>query len=142
MERWKALFVTYKELILYVFFGGLTTLVNLAGYALLARLLHVDELLSTLIAFVLSVIFAYLTNRKWVFESRASGGKAICYEVATFFGGRIFSGALDLLIMYLFVTCLHYNDLLIKILSNILVIILNFIISKWIVFRKGKSKSR
>lgn len=136
MEKCKALFLKYKEPILYIFFGGLTTLVNIVSYALFAHLLHLDEILSTVIAFLLSVIFAYLTNRKWVFHSKASGKKGIAYEIATFFGGRLFSGALDVGIMYLFVTTLHYNDLLIKILSNILVIILNFIISKWIVFRK------
>lgn len=136
MEKCKALFFKYKEPILYIFFGGLTTLVNIVSYALFARLFHLDEILSTVIAFLLSVVFAYLTNRKWVFDSKASGKKAIAYEVGTFFGGRVFSGALDVGIMYLFVTILHYNDLLIKILSNILVILLNFIISKWIVFRK------
>lgn len=136
MEKIKALFQKYRELILYVFFGGLTTIVNFVSYALLAKAAHVDEITSTVIAFVLSVIFAYLTNHKWVFQSRAAGWKAVSYEVATFFGGRVFSGLLDVLIMYVFVTRLGCYDLLIKILSNILVIILNFIISKLIVFRK------
>lgn len=136
MDRIKALYQKYRELILYVFFGGLTTVVNFVSYAVFAKMLGVDEITSTVIAFVLSVIFAYLTNRKWVFQSRASGWRAIGYEVATFFGGRIFSGLLDVLIMYVFVTRLGFYDLLIKILSNILVIILNFIISKLIVFRK------
>lgn len=136
MSRLKLLYQKYRELVLYILFGGLTTLVNIFVYVLCARLFVWDVTLSTVIAWVLSVLFAYITNRKWVFQSRASGGRAVFREILTFSGGRAASGALDILNMYVFVGLLHINDLFIKILSNIVVIILNYIISKLIVFQK------
>lgn len=126
----------YKELILYVFFGGLTTLCNLVCYYIFAHLLGLDEITATVIAFVVSVLFAFFTNRRYVFMSDAKGTKQVTSELVKFFGSRLFSGGLDVLIMYLFVSLLLYNDMLIKILSNILVIILNYIFSKLFVFRK------
>ena len=136
LDKLKTLFLKYRELILYVFFGGLTTLVNIAAYWMLAWTCGVEELAATAAAWVISVLFAYLTNRKWVFQSRASGPRAILWEVVAFFGGRALSGLMDVGIMALFVKTLHYNDLLVKILSNVLVIVVNYIISKWIVFRR------
>lgn len=137
-DKIKAFFYEYKEYILYIFFGGLTTLSNIISYALLRHLFSIDELTATVIAFIISVIFAFFTNRKWVFESKASGFKAILSEGIKFFGSRLFSGGTDLLIMFIFVTQAGFNDMLIKILSNILVIILNYLLSKVFVFKKKK----
>lgn len=138
MDKLWALLRKYREVVLYLFFGGLTTLVNIAAYALFARALAMDVTLSTVVAWVFSVVFAYLTNRKWVFQSRASGSRAVLCEIGAFFGGRAFSGLLDVGIMFLFAQTLGFNDMIVKILSNVLVIVLNYILSKWIVFRKPK----
>ena len=138
MDRARKMAVLGRELILYGVFGVLTTLCNIVCYWLSARVLGIEELTSTVIAWVLSVLFAYLTNRTWVFQSRAHGARAITWEVLTFFGGRALSGGMDVGIMALFVKVLGYDDLLVKILSNILVIILNYVVSKWIVFRRQK----
>lgn len=132
----RRIFLKYRELISYVFFGGLTTLCNIFVYWVLARIFSADELISTAIAFVISVIFAFYTNRKWVFFSKEKGVRPVFFEGCKFFASRLFSGGLDLLIMFIFVTILNYNDMIIKILSNILVIILNFIFSKLFVFKK------
>ena len=140
MEKWRAIYQKYREVIRYVFFGGLTTVVNYAVYLAATRLCSLDELTSTVISFVLSVLFAYVTNRIWVFESRAAGFSAVAREIAAFFGGRIFSGALDLLITFIFITWLGWYDLLVKIASNVLIIVLNYIISKWIVFRNREER--
>ena len=99
MKLLKSLFLKYKELILYVFFGGLTTLVNWAGYWLLADVFHVPYLWATAIAQVLSILFAYVTNRIWVFESKAKGFSAVFWEMVRFFGCRAASFVLDLLCM-------------------------------------------
>lgn len=136
MEKLKKIYTTHKEIILYVFFGGLTTLCNLVCYYIFAHILSVDELISTIIAFFISVLFAFATNRRYVFMSNAKGVKQTTAELIKFMGSRLFSGGLDLLLMYIFVTLLLFNDLLIKILSNIIVIILNYILSKLFVFRK------
>lgn len=135
----KDLLIKYREVILYLVFGVLTTLVNIFSYFVLTDLGHINYLVSTAIAWVLSVLFAYFTNRVWVFQSSASGAKAILGEMGSFFGCRLFSGLVDMLIMFVCVSLLHWPDKLIKILSNILVIILNYVFSKLFVFRKQKT---
>lgn len=138
MKLLKSLFLKYKELILYVFFGGLTTLVNWAGYWLLADVFHVPYLWATAIAQVLSILFAYVTNRIWVFESKAKGFSAVFWEMVRFFGCRAASFVLDLLCMRIGVGGLHVNDMVMKLLSNVIVVIVNYVFSKLIVFRKPK----
>ncbi|MGI6254625.1 MAG: GtrA family protein [Acutalibacter sp.] len=138
MGTLKALYQKYKELILYVFFGGLTTLVNWGGYWLLADLWHVPYLWATAIAQIAAILFAYVTNRIWVFESKAKGFSAIFWEMVRFFGCRAFSFVLDLLCMRVGVGALGINDKVMKLLSNVIVIIVNYVFSKLIVFRKPK----
>lgn len=138
MKLLKSLFLKYRELILYVFFGGLTTLVNWAGYWLLADVFHVPYLWATAIAQILSILFAYVTNRIWVFESKAKGFSAVFWEMVRFFGCRAASFVLDLLCMRIGVGGLHVNDMVMKLLSNVIVVIVNYVFSKLIVFRKPK----
>ena len=140
MKLLKSLFLKYREFILYVFFGGLTTLVNWAGYWLLADVFHVPYLWATAIAQILSILFAYVTNRIWVFESKAKGFSAIFWEMVRFFGCRAASFVLDLLCMRIGVGGLHINDMVMKFLSNVIVVIVNYVFSKLIVFRKPKQE--
>ena len=138
----KQLFVKYRELILYVFFGGLTTLVNWGLYWLLANPLGVPYLWATAIAQIASILFAYVTNRIWVFQSKAGGFREVSLEMLRFFGARGVSFFLDLGCMYVGVDLLHINDTWMKLLANILVIIANYVFSKVFVFRKGREKSK
>ena len=138
MESLKSLYLKYKELILYVFFGGLTTLVNWGGYWLLADLFHVSYLWATAIAQIAAILFAYVTNRIWVFASKAKGFSAVFWEMIRFFGCRGFSFVLDMFCMGVGVGMLHVNDKLMKLLSNVIVVIVNYVFSKLIVFRKPK----
>ena len=130
------LFKKYKDIIAYLFFGGLTTLVNIVCYYICAHVLKMATIPSTIIAWVLAVLFAYVTNRKWVFHSKVTGKKEILNEMMSFFGCRIATGIIDLLIMFVFVDLCHFNDLIIKIIANIIVIILNYVASKLLVFKK------
>lgn len=132
----KELFKKYREQILYVFFGGCTTLVNIVAYFLSTRYLAMGELPATILAWILSVVFAYITNRIWVFQSTVQGLQGIIKEIGAFFAARGTTGLLDLGVMYLFVTVLHCNDMVVKIVSNIVVIILNYVISKLLIFRR------
>ena len=100
-EKLKALYEKYKDLIPYVIFGVLTTIVNYVSYWLFAHPLGCGTVFSTAVAWVLSVLFAYVTNRRWVFHSEAKGAKAIGKEFAAFLGARLGTGLLDMLIMYL-----------------------------------------
>ena len=122
-----------REIILYVVFGGLTTAVNIVSYWVLYYGLAVSNTLSTVIAWILSVVFAYITNRIWVFESK---NEKTVKEALSFFLSRGLTGALDLLIMCVFVDVLLFSGIIIKILSNVVVIILNYLASKLIVFKK------
>lgn len=126
----------YREQLLYLIFGGLTTLVNILVYFVCDSLWHWGTVWSTIIAWVVSVLFAFVTNKLFVFESKTRSPKALLWEAGSFFGCRLFSGVLDLAIMWLTVDLLHWPSLLMKIISNVLVIILNYVFSKWLIFRK------
>lgn len=130
----KQLLQSYRHMILYLIFGVGTTLVNVAVYSLCAHALELPTTASTCIAWILSVLFAYLTNRFWVFESRAGTVRAILREAWSFFACRLATGALDLAIMYVCVDVLGFHDVAVKLLSNVLVVILNYIASKLLVF--------
>lgn len=138
MEKIKKLFLKYKMPILYVVFGGLTTLVNTAVYYLCFNVLGAANVPSTIIAWVLAVIFAYITNKLWVFESKSFDAKTLRHEIPSFFGARIATGLLDVGIMYLAVDVMHWDPLLWKLISNALVILLNYIASRLFIFRKEK----
>ncbi len=135
-----ALYQKYREIILYGVFGVLTTVVNWGGYWFLADIAHVPYLASTVIAQVLAILFAYLTNRKWVFESKAKGTKEVLGEMLRFFSARGVSLLLDLGCMYAGVDLLHINDKLMKLLANVVVVIANYALSKLFVFRKKKTE--
>lgn len=131
----KNLIMKYKAFILYAVFGVLTTLVNVVSYYICARILGLNTVVSTVIAWLLAVIFAYVTNRKWVFESKENTTKGIIREIVAFFSCRIATGVLDVVIMFVFVDLLSWNDVFIKLASNVLVILLNYAASKLIIFR-------
>ena len=139
-EKLAALFEKYKDVIPYGIFGVLTTLVNIVSYWIFAHPFGCNTLVSTVIAWVLSVLFAYFTNRKWVFHSQAHGAKEIISELVSFFACRLGTGVLDTGCMVLFVDILHMNDVVIKVLANVLVIVLNYVASKWLIFRDKKSQ--
>ena len=121
-----------RELVLYVFFGALTFFVNIVTYFIFEDLMGINYLISNILAWFFSVLFAYVTNRIWVFESKSPD---ILKEMSLFFGGRIFSGAVDTGLMYLFIDVLMISDLISKIVVQVIVIILNYVFSKLIVFK-------
>lgn len=121
-----------RELVLYVLFGAFTFFVNVITYFFFQSVLGINYLISNILAWFFSVLFAYITNRKWVFESRSPN---ILKEMLLFFGGRIFSGAVDTALMYLFIDVLTLGNTFSKIVVQIIVIILNYVFSKLIVFK-------
>ena len=133
------LFQRYKSQILYLFFGGCTTLVNVVVYGLCAHAANLSTTLSIVIAWAASVLFAYLTNRTWVFESQARTAGEILREMGSFFLGRTATGVLDWAIMFVCVDRLGLPDMPIKLLSNVVVIVLNYVLSKLFIFAKKES---
>lgn len=134
--------VLNKEVIMYLIFGVLTTVVSLAVYyGLIYTILNPENAIqlqiANIISWVAGVIFAYVTNRKFVFESKEENKFK---EISKFVTSRIGTLLLDMLIMFIGVTLLKQNDKIIKIVSQILVIIGNYILSKLFVFRKNKKE--
>lgn len=134
MKKIIELMKKHRQIILYLIFGVLTTLINIVAYWLFAHPLSLGTLASTILAWLTSVFFAFFTNKSIVFESR--GKKRFLFELFTFLCSRVLTGVIDLAIMFVFVDVLLLNDMVIKIVSNIIVIVLNYVLSKFIVFRK------
>ena len=131
----------YKEIINYIIFGGLTTLVNIIVYFIFAKIFNIDELFSNVVAWILSVLFAYITNKLFVFESKTRNIKSIIGEILSFFGCRLLSGGIDIGLFALMIKVLSINDGISKIVTQILIIIINYVFSKLIVFRNGEEKN-
>ena len=132
------LYIKYKEAILYLVFGVLTTLINIVTYAVCSHLFHMDTIISNGIAWVFGVAFAYVTNKIFVFESKTDTFKALIKECVSFVGCRLATGAMDMAIMYITVDVLKWPDIVMKVIANVLVIVLNFVFSKLFIFANGK----
>ncbi|MBQ6840164.1 MAG: GtrA family protein [Oscillospiraceae bacterium] len=124
------------DILAYLFFGGLTTLVNFLVYMPLFHWLHLSAALSNAVAWVAAVAFAYLTNKPFVFKSNDWTAKTVLPELGKFVGCRVGSGVLETLLLYLCVDILAWNGVVMKILTSIFVVILNYISSKLLVFHK------
>lgn len=129
----KNLLKTHRTLVLYLIFGGLTTAVNMVCFFLFKNAFHISTGVSNILAWFFSVLFAFATNKHIVFNDKS---KKNFKQLAEFFGARIFSGLLDTIIVVIFIDYLLFPEFLIKLLSNILVIIINYVASKFIIFKK------
>lgn len=137
MSRIKELCEKYKSIISYGFFGVCTTVINWAAYFLCYNIAGIPNVVSTVIAWVIAVIFAFITNKLWVFESKSFEKNILIHEIWTFFTARIATGVLDVAIMYFAVDVFQMNATVWKLISNIIVIVLNYIFSKLVIFSKG-----
>ncbi len=122
-----------KQIILYGIFGVLTTVVKFVSYFILSRL-GLEENLSNILAIILAVLFAYFTNRKMVFDSKAEGFYSNFKEFYKFILGRAFSMVVETLGFFLLFNILHIGEWVSQVAISIIVIILNFFISKFFVF--------
>ena len=125
-----------QELIKYLIFGVLTTLVNILCFFILDKF-NIDIYINNTISWIVSVIFAFITNKLYVFESKSLDIKTIFKEGMSFFGARIFSYFVDMGTIYLLYDGLRIDKLISKIVSNVIVIIINYIFSKFIFRNKG-----
>ena len=126
----------YRGLICYLIFGIGTTAINLAVYYICYNLSGLSNMFSTVIAWVVAVLFAFVTNKLFVFESKSMERNIILYEVLTFFSLRFATGLMDIVIMYISVDVINMNAMMMKFLSNILAIILNYLASKLFIFKR------
>lgn len=131
------LLLQYKELIVYAICGVLTTIVNYAIYFVCTKLFSIHYIVSNIIAWIFSVIFAYLVNKVYVFASLDWSRRKLLKEIWQFVAARIFSGVAETLLLIIFVDMMGYRDSIIKIIAGIIVIIMNYLFSKWVIFKKA-----
>ena len=136
IDKLRFLIEKYRDILSYLFFGVLTTVVNYMIYLPAFNLCGLSAALSNMIAWVGAVIFAFLTNKPFVFRSHDWSAKTVVPELTKFVSCRIASGVLETVILFLAVDCLNWNGNIWKLVTQVLVIIINYVGSKLLVFRK------
>lgn len=129
----RPIYLRYKEVILYLFFGGVTFVISIASYIFLEKI-GLPILIANLFSWILAVLFAYITNRIWVFDNSATGIGNICKECLLFFSGRVATLIIEELILYVGIALMGINSMLVKVVGQIIVIVSNYFISKILVF--------
>ena len=138
LERISYYIKKYEGVLLYLIFGVLTTVINMEVYYILFAGLLLPNLVSNAIAWLAAVAFAFITNKIWVFKSKSFEFSKLAVELSGFITARLFTGFLDTAIMFVGVDVLKRNWIIAKIVSSVVVVILNYIFSKLFVFRKNK----
>jgi putative flippase GtrA len=141
MEKIKELYTKYEEIINYLIVGVLTTVVSLATYFICTETFldpnkKLELQIANIISWVFAVAFAYFTNRKYVFKSK---NKNMLKEASSFVGSRILSLLMDMFTMFIIVSVLHLNDKIGKLVSQVIVTVANYILSKLFVFKKKEN---
>ena len=137
-------YLAHQEGMRYLVFGALSTVINIFTFAICTNVFRISKLfedniivmVSNVIAWIIAVLFAYVTNKLSVFNSKTNSTKELITEILYFFGARVFTLILETIFLTIFITKLHFNEILMKICSNIIVIIVNFVLSKLIIFKK------
>ena len=133
MKKVISLYKKYEEIINYLIVGGMTTLVSISIYALFTKCFHINYMIANVISWIISVLFAYITNRIFVFKSKSEN---IVLEIYQFFKYRIFSFLIEIFLMYVFVELINIDDMISKVIVQVIVIVLNYVFSKLFVFKK------
>lgn len=134
-----ALWKKYRPVLSYLIFGVLTTVVNYAVYLPLYNWIHLSAAFSNAAAWVVAVAVAFVTNKQYVFCSRDWSVRTVARELPGFVGCRVGSGLMETAIIFITVDTLGWNGNLMKIFTSVLVLVLNYVGSKLIVFRKPKA---
>ena len=136
IQKLRSLILKYWDILIYLVFGVLTTVVNYAIYLPVFNFCGISAAVSNMIAWVGAVIFAFLTNKPFVFHSRDWSAKTVVPELIKFVSCRLASGVLETAILFLAVDCMNWNGNIWKLVTQVLVIIVNYVGSKLLVFRK------
>ena len=135
----RALLQKHREAVSYVFWGVMTTLVNYAAYFLLRSILHVPLVSTNTAAWAVSVLFAYFVNKLFVFESKSWAWRVAVRELWQMTASRLVSLGLETGILWLFVEELRCSEVIVKLCANVLVVVVNYVLSKFIIFRKKQA---
>ena len=129
----------HRERMRYLVFGLLTTLLNLLIFTICVRIIKIPVLISTIISWIIAVLFAYVTNKLYVFDSKVIQKKELAIEIISFFNARIITLVIETVFLWVTVIKLGWNEIIMKIIANIIVIVLNFVFSKIYIFKKEKN---
>lgn len=132
----KQLYEKYQQWIDYIFVGVLTTIVNFAVFYLFDTIFAISYLIANALSILVAILFAFYMNKKFVFKSQSPNFKGLLQEFALFAGFRLGSGVYDMLSMWVLVAFFHVNTNVSKILTEVVIVLLNYVFSKFIVFRK------
>lgn len=136
LRRWQPLYQNYKSAILYLLFGGLTTVISIGTFWAGHSALQLNEHIANIISWVLAVLFAFLTNRVWVFSAPTNNAKAFLGQLFRFYAGRLTTLGVEEILLFVFITVLKINGMVVKVGAQVVVLTLNYVVSKWFVFRK------
>ena len=125
----------HSEAFRYLFFGGLTTVVSVGSYQAF-RWMQVGYQAATILSWILAVTFAFVTNKLFVFQSRNLSPSLVCKEALSFYSCRLMSLAFEFVFMVVCVDFLHIHDFVAKCLTQVFILILNYLFSKFLIFRK------
>ena len=139
MEKLKSIIIKYKDVLLYLLFGGLTTVISFLVYTLLHYWFHCSATVSNILAWFVAVVFAYLTNKPFVFKSDDWSAETVLPELCKFVGCRIGSGLFETAFLAITVDLLTWNGLVMKIIASVVVVVLNYVGSKLLVFNNANS---
>lgn len=134
LKFFESFYGRHKSIFLYLLFGGISFFLNIALFAILNSTMNVNELVANIIAWILCVLFQFFTNRSWVFDGKVNTKVEFIKQMAEFFGGRIFTLVIEEVILAVFITWLAFNAVAVKLIAQVIVIVLNYIISKVWVF--------
>ena len=135
IQKLRSLVEKYRDILIYLIFGVLTTIVNYVIYLPVFNICGLTAAVSNIIAWIGAVIFAFLTNKPFVFHSHDWTAKTVVPELTKFISCRIASGVLETVILLLTVDCLHWNGNVWKLVTQVLVIVMNYVGSKLLVFK-------
>jgi putative flippase GtrA len=137
IDRLLKIYRAHKGAILYIFFGGITTMVNWISYYVLYAMMGVSNVAANCIAWVLAVAVAFVTNKIWVFESKSLAPGVMLPELVKFVSCRVGTGVVEILLMFVTVDVAGLPAMLMKVLVSVIVLVLNYVFSKALVFKKA-----
>lgn len=135
LRIFRPIYIKHKEILRYIFFGVLATIISITSYWIFNHLMYMNELIANIISWILAVLFAFITNRRWVFQVPKKNERNFIKQLIEFYSGRLLTLALEEIIILIFITLLEFPSMVVKIFAQIAVIVTNYIISKLWIFK-------
>lgn len=140
MDKLIKIYRRHKEAVDYLFWGGVTFVLSMVLFYLFANVMNIYEQIANVISWIICVIFAYLTNRTFVFSSKVKGIKNIFNEFKNFVTARLLTLVMENAILFIMIDLLTINNMISKLVGQFMVIVSNYFLSKWWIFKKKKSE--